>query len=63
MTPSRRAAAIANLKAFLPYFIAGIIFITVSVIDPRFMLNWSPGLVLLLACVWVVPALWRRWRR
>lgn len=63
MTPPSRAAIIANLKAFLPYSVAAVIFITVSVVDPRFMLNWSPGLALLLAVVWVIPALWRRWRR
>ena len=63
MNEARRDAMVANLKSFLPYLIAAVIFITVSVWEPRFMLNWSPGLVLLLACVWLIPALWRRWRR
>ncbi len=53
----------ANLRAFLPYLIAAVLFIAISVTEPRFMLNWSPGLVLLLLVVWVVPALSRRWRR
>ncbi len=51
-----------NAMAFLPYLVAGLIFVAVGVAEPRFMLNWSPGILLLLAVVWAVPALWRRWR-
>jgi hypothetical protein len=58
-----REAAIGNLKTLFPYLVAGALFIVFGVIDPKFMLNWAPGLVLLLIVVWVVPALWRRWRR
>ncbi len=60
---TQREAFLAGLRGLLPYLIAGVIFVTISVIEPRFMLNWSPGLVLLLLVVWIIPALWRRWRR
>jgi hypothetical protein len=59
---SRRAAFLAGLRSLVPYLVAGVLFITIGVIEPHFMLNWSPGLVLLLLVVWVIPALWRRWR-
>lgn len=52
-----------ELRGLLPYLIAGALFVAISVTEPRFMLNWSPGLVLLLVVVWVVPSLWRRARR
>ena len=51
-----------NLRALFPYLVAAVIFIGIGVIQPRFMLNWSPGIALLLAVVWGVPELWRRWR-
>lgn len=51
-----------NLRAFLPYLLAGLIFISIGVNEPKFMLNWSPGILLLLAVVWAIPALWRQWR-
>jgi len=60
---SRRAALLANLKALLPYLVAGAIFIAIGVAEPQFMLNWSPGIALLLIVAWVIPALWKRWRR
>ena len=53
----------AALDGLLPYLVAAALYITISVIQPRFMLNWSPGLVLLLLVVWLVPAWWRRRRR
>jgi hypothetical protein len=61
MKRSRREALRADLRALLPYFIAGIIFISIGVAQPRFMLNWSPSIVLLLLVCWVAPAIWRRW--
>jgi hypothetical protein len=63
MHTTRRRRFAANLRSFLPYAIAGVLFITFGVIEPRFMLNWSPGIVLLLLVVWVVPGLWKRWFR
>ncbi|MFN0147176.1 MAG: hypothetical protein ACKVT1_11745 [Dehalococcoidia bacterium] len=56
----RRKALLGDLRSLLPYLIAGALFIIVGLIDPRFMLNWAPGIALLLAVVWVVPALWKR---
>src|SRR5688572_15585541 len=53
----------AGFHGLLPYLVAGLLFITISVIEPRFMLNWSPGLVLMLLVCWLVPAWWRRRRR
>ncbi len=52
----------ANLRAFFPYLVAAAIYIGIGILQPRFMLNWSPGIALLLAVVWGVPELWRRWR-
>lgn len=60
---SRRDRFRAEFRGLLPYLIAGAIFIAISVAEPRFMLNWSPGLVLLLLVTWLIPAAWRRWRR
>jgi len=51
-----------NLRALLPYLVAAAIFIGIGVIQPRFMLNWSPGVGLLLGVVWGGPEIWRRWR-
>ena len=60
----RRPAALnGHLLTLLPYVIAGVIFVGVGVLDPRFMLNWSPGILLLLVIAWAIPAAWRRWRR
>ncbi len=60
---SRRDAVKANLRAFLPYLLSGVLFVVIGVSEPKFMLNWAPGIVLLLAVVWAIPALWRRWRQ
>lgn len=60
--PSRRQELAGGLRALFPYLIAGLIFIALGVTDPRFMLNWSPGILLLVGVVWGVPALWRRIR-
>lgn len=60
---SRRNAVMANLRAFLPYLFSGVLFVVIGVSEPKFMLNWAPGIVLLLAVVWAIPALWRRWRQ
>jgi hypothetical protein len=59
----RREVLLANLGALVPYLVAGVIFIAIGVAEPQFMLNWSPGIGLLLIIAWVVPTLWRRWRR
>ena len=53
----------AELRSFVPYLIAGLLFVTFGVIEPRFMLNWSPGIILLVLVAWAIPAAWRRWRR
>jgi hypothetical protein len=57
-----RDALRRNLRALFPYLVAAALFIGIGVMQPRFMLNWSPGIALLLAVVWGVPELWRRWR-
>ncbi|MCC6383116.1 MAG: hypothetical protein IT304_11475 [Dehalococcoidia bacterium] len=62
-TARKQPALVAGLRSLVPYAVAFVIFVGLGVADPRFMLNWSPGLVLLLAVVWAIPALWRRWRR
>ena len=59
----RRSAVLAALRSFVPYLIAGVLFVTFGVIEPRFMLNWSPGIILLVLVAWAIPAAWRRWRR
>jgi hypothetical protein len=56
-------AARRNLRPLVPYFIAGALFVAFGVFDPKFMLNWSPGIALLVVVVWAIPALWRRGRR
>lgn len=59
----RRAALRRDLRALAPYLVAGLLFITFGVIEPRFMLNWLPGIILLLLVVWVIPAAWKKRRR
>ena len=59
---SRREEFVGGLRSLFPYLIAGAVFIVLGVSDPRFMLNWSPGILLLLGIAWGVPALWRRVR-
>jgi hypothetical protein len=62
--PRARAEAVrANLRALLPYLVASAIFIAIGVAEPKFMLNWAPGIALLLLVCWVLPTLWKRWRR
>lgn len=56
----RRRALLNDLRALRPYLVAGALFITFGVIEPRFMLNWSPGIILLLLVTWVIPALWQK---
>jgi hypothetical protein len=50
-------------RTLVPYFLAGALFVLFGVIEPRFMLNWSPGIALLFLVAWAIPAAWRRWRR
>ena len=57
-----RDSIVRNLRAFLPYFIAGVIFVVVGVNEPKFMLNWAPGIALLFVVAWVIPSLWRKRR-
>ena len=59
----RSTALLANLQALLPYLVAGALFIAIGVAEPKFMLNWAPGIALLLVVAWAIPALWKRWRR
>jgi hypothetical protein len=51
-----------NLRGLFPYFVAAVIYLGIGIIQPRFMLNWSPGIALLLGVVWGVPEPWRRRR-
>lgn len=62
-TAGRHATFLAGLRSLVPYAVAFVVFVGLGVADPRFMLNWSPGIALLLVVVWAIPALWRRWRR
>ena len=52
----------ANLRGLRPYLIAAVIYITIGVIQPKFVLNWTPAYLLLLLVIWIIPALWQRWR-
>jgi hypothetical protein len=61
MQRSRLEALRSDLRALIPYLIAGVIFVSIGVAQPRFMLNWSPAIALLLVVCWIVPATWRRW--
>lgn len=63
MGPVRREAVFAGLKSLARYVVAWALFIAIGVAEPRFMLNWAPGIALLLVIGWLIPALWKRWRR
>jgi hypothetical protein len=58
-----RLLARGHLRSLVPYFVAGAIFVAIGVATPVFMLNWSPGVGLLLLVAWGIPEGWRRWRR
>ena len=49
-------------STFLPYLIAGVLYIAIGVWQPRFLLSWSEGIIFLLLIVWAIPAYWRRHR-
>ena len=49
--------------ALVPYLIAAVLYISLGVWQPRFLLSWSEGIVFVLLVVWGIPELWRRYRR
>ena len=63
MKPSRWDELKGNLRELRPYLIAAAIYIPVGVVQPKFVLNWTPAFVLLLIVTWIAPALWRKVRR
>lgn len=50
-------------RTLVPYLIAAVLYITLGLLEPKFLLSWSEGILFLLFVVWAVPALWRRIRR
>ena len=57
-SPSR-----ARLRGVVPYLVAAALYVPLGVWDPRFLLSWAEGIAFVFAIVWVIPALYRRWRR
>lgn len=52
-----------HLRAITPYLLAAIAYIALGVLDQRFLLSWTEGILSVFVGVWALPALWRRFRR
>ena len=52
-----------RLRGFVPYLIAGALYVALGVWDTRLLLSWAEGIAFLMLTVWAIPALVRRWRR
>ena len=50
------------LGTLFPYLVAGVLYISLGVWQPRFLLSWSEGIIFVLLIVWGIPELWRRRR-
>jgi hypothetical protein len=47
----------------LLYLVAGVVYIGLGVAFPALLYSWIVGAGFLLLAVWVLPALWKRFRR
>ncbi len=56
------AAVSERVRSLAVYVTAGVVYVTLGVLEPNLLLSWVEGAAFLLLAVWVLPALVRRVR-